>query len=216
MKNSADSNSNLPPEYDIRVAGNAEIGPVCDILASAFTDDPVLDWMIGQPKVYGTLFRSEAEALYKHHGQVYINREQTGAAMWLPSGVSANAPLHWRMIHLAWQLSISGGLKSLKRGGLLIKLMSEHRPHEPHFYLHAIGANLENQGRGIGSALLKAGLGACDQQGMPAYLESSNKKNNPLYERYGFEVVADETLPDGGPTVYFMQRQARSEPLVLH
>ncbi|NRB39398.1 MAG: GNAT family N-acetyltransferase [Pseudomonadales bacterium] len=204
------SNIDQPAEHDIYVAGDAEIAQVCKLLASAFTDDPVLGWLSGQPKIYDELFRSQAEALYKHHGQVYINREQTGAAMWLPAGVSAKPPFHWRMLTGMWSLACTGGLKSLRRGGILQKIMAEHHPNEPHFYLHAIGASIENQGRGIGSALIKAGLDACDQQGMPAYLESTNEKNNPLYERYGFEVVGEATLPEGGPGMWFMHREART------
>ncbi|HAT26776.1 MAG TPA: hypothetical protein DCS89_07175 [Gammaproteobacteria bacterium] len=49
----------------------------------------------------------------------------------------------------------------------------------------------------------------CDKQGAIAYLESSNVKNNPLYERHGFEVIGEATSPDGGPTIWFMKRAAR-------
>ena len=208
MKNLAIINISSSAEHDIRVAGHSDIEKVCSILASAFTNDPVLNWVCGRPKAYRSFFRFEAEALYKHHSHVYINNELTGAAMWLPAGVPAKPPFHWRLIIAFWQLTIKGGLKSLRRGELLEKFLAVRHPHEPHFYLRSIGASLENQGRGIGSALLKAGLSACDQQGMPAYLESSNEKNNPLYERHGFEIVGEEGLPEGGPTIWFMHRKA--------
>ena len=48
----------------------------------------------------------------------------------------------------------------------------------------------------------------CDQAGYPAYLESSNIRNNPLYERFGFEVTAEVTLPEDGPTMWLMERPA--------
>jgi ribosomal protein S18 acetylase RimI-like enzyme len=208
MKNLANGNVNPLPEHDIHVAGDKEIEQVCNILASAFTNDPLINWVCRRPKTYSALFRFEAEALYKHHGQVYINSEQTGAAMWLPPGVAAKPPLHWRLMIVIWKFVSNGSLDSMKRGELVDKLMSARHPYEPHFYLRSIGASLENQGRGIGSALLEAGLSACDRQGMPAYLESSNEKNNPLYERYGFEVVDEQSLPEGGPTIWFMHREA--------
>jgi len=47
-------------------------------------------------KLSGDLFRVEAEGLYKKYGHIYINRNQTGAAMWLPAGVCSNPSLHWR------------------------------------------------------------------------------------------------------------------------
>ena len=65
------------------------------------------------------------------------------------------------------------------------------------------------QGQGLGSAMLKQGTRICDEAHMPAYLESSNEKNVPLYQRHGFEIVAEETLPRGGPKVWFMWREAR-------
>jgi hypothetical protein len=32
---------------------------------------------------------------------------------------------------------------------------------------------------------------------MPVYLESSNIRNNALYERYGFEITGDYEFPEG-------------------
>ena len=50
----------------------------------------------------------------------------------------------------------------------------------------------------------------CDEQGLPAYLESSNVLNVPLYQRHGFEVMAEAALPQGGPSAWFMWREART------
>jgi len=195
-------------KHDIGVAREPDIGPVCSILADAFADDPVLDWLSGNPNIYQALFRSEMESLYKHHGQTYITRARTGAAMWLPPGVSTTPRLHWRLAAAFWSLVRTGGLKCLKRAEALHKTLATNHPREPHFYLHAIGTRKDNQGCGVGSALMKAGLGACDQLHVPAYLESSNEVNNSLYERHGFRVMAEAHLPDSGPTLWFMQRPA--------
>ena len=42
---------------------------------------------------------------------------------------------------------------------------------------------------GLGSALLTEGLSRCDQEHMPAYLESSNSANAALYQRLGFKAL---------------------------
>lgn len=194
-------------ESNIHIAKNSELKSVCDILASAFTNDPVLQWLSGYAHIYPSLFRSEVEALYKHHNHIYINNEHTGAALWLPPGVPVTAPFHWRVVVIAWKMLRTKGYRSIKRATLLDKVIEANQPEEPHFYLHAIGASLDNQGRGIGSALIKAGLATCDKLGMPAYLESSNEKNNPLYERHGFRIIRENKLPDGGPKVWYMQRE---------
>ena len=91
-------------------------------------------------------------------------------------------------------------------------LFSRHHPQEPHFYLQFIGCRQRDQGRGVGAALLKQGTRMCDERGMPAYLESSNIRNVPLYQRHGFEVIHEETLPGGGPKGWFMWREARGAP----
>ena len=44
---------------------------------------------------------------------------------------------------------------------------------------------------------------------MPAYLESSNILNVPLYERHGFVVQADAAVSDDGPRAWFMWRESR-------
>ena len=59
-----------------------------------------------------------------------------------------------------------------------------------------------------GSALLRYALEQCDRDGMPAYLESSNPRNIPLYQRHGFEIIG--TIQAGSsPTVVPMLRRAR-------
>ncbi len=45
------------------------------------------------------------------------------------------------------------------------------------------------------------------QQGMPASLESSNEKNDALYQRYGFKAIAEKKLPEKGPRIWFMYRE---------
>jgi len=201
----------IPDEHDIELASADDMTAACDILGSAFSQDPLLRWLCERPDIYSDLFRLEAECLYKHHHCIYLNRERTGAAMWLPPGISTkSAKLHWRMLPFGWNLVRRGGLKRfVTRGEALGKVTLAAYPAEPHFYLGFIGASLGQQGRGIGSALLKAGLAACDKQAAIAYLESSNVENNPLYERHGFEVIGEATLPDGGPTIWFMKRAAR-------
>ena len=72
-----------------------------------------------------------------------------------------------------------------------------------------LGTEPDLQGRGIGSQLLAPILARCDQERMPAYLESSKEKNLPLYERNGFKVTEEFTIPDGGPKLWLMWRDPR-------
>jgi len=64
-------------------------------------------------------------------------------------------------------------------------------------------------GTGIGSALLTATLAQIDEEGMPAYLESSKERNVPLYARFGFEVIEEFRSRPGSPPLWRMWREPR-------
>jgi hypothetical protein len=55
---------------------------------------------------------------------------------------------------------------------------------------------------------MKHATDICDRDGALAYLESSNLRNVPLYERHGFEVLG--TIQAGqSPTIVPMLRKPR-------
>jgi len=199
----------LPPAQSVRKANGHEMDRVAQILGSAFTNDPLITWMTETAGLAEAFYTMEVHTTYRHHNHVYINDSQTGAAMWLPPGVKPAQGLHWRSVVFGWQLLSLAGFAGAGRGRHIEAAMEASHPSEPHYYLHAIGAHLDHQGEGIGSALLKTGLADVDAAHMPAYLESSNVRNNPLYERYGFEIMSEQTLPDGGPSFWPMWRDAQ-------
>lgn len=65
------------------------------------------------------------------------------------------------------------------------------------------------QGHGLGGALLASRLERCDAEGLPAYLESSNPVNVPLYERFGFTVTHEPAMPGSCPPIHLMWRDPR-------
>jgi len=89
-------------------------------------------------------------------------------------------------------------------------VMRKHPRSPSHWYLYAIGTSSSSQGRGVGSALLRDMLDRIDEERLPAYLESSNIRNVPLYERHGFNVVEEIRLPGGGPAMWRMWREPGS------
>ena len=58
-------------------------------------------------------------------------------------------------------------------------------------------------------ALLAENLGRIDDEGMPAYLESSNPGNNHRYERYGFVRTGEFYPPSSDVPVTTMWRDSR-------
>ncbi|GCD48210.1 GNAT family N-acetyltransferase [Streptomyces paromomycinus] len=85
--------------------------------------------------------------------------------------------------------------------------MGPHRPTEPVWFLGSVGVDPGRQGQGLGGAVIRPGLEAAEQAGVPAFLETSDERNVRFYERLGFEVTADYPLPGGGPRTWAMTRK---------
>lgn len=83
--------------------------------------------------------------------------------------------------------------------------MGLHHPSEPHWYLPLIGVEPAQQGGGRGAVLMREALARCDRDGLPAYLESTNPRNIPFYERFGFRPVG-EIQAGNGPKLTPMWR----------
>src|SRR5690606_16223847 len=93
------------------------------------------------------------------------------------------------------------------RGDLcaVFEQMARYHPQAPHWFLPFIGVDPLQQGKGYGAALMRHALVPYDRDGSMAYLESSNSRNLPLYERYGFELLG--TIQVGtSPPIFPMLR----------
>jgi GNAT superfamily N-acetyltransferase len=183
---------------------------VGEILADAFENDPVMNWVIPHTGLYTGFFRMLADKLFLQHQLVYRDAHNRGAAMWLPPGIRHGIPMCATQLALVARLVLHSGPGILRHLEQVQEVMNRHHPREPHYYLQSIGTRRDCQGQGIGSLLLKWGTRECDTNGMPAYLESSSPRNVPLYERHGFRVLAREPLGKDGPPLFFMWREPLS------
>ena len=103
------------------------------------------------------------------------------------------------------------GLNKLSRWLIFGELCQSKRPKKPHYYLDFIGVHPDKQGQGYASALLRHTLTRLDAEKQPAYLESSNPRNNPLYQRHGFQITDEIQLPNG-PILWCMWRNPAKNP----
>ena len=94
----------------------------------------------------------------------------------------------------------------------VMRQMESHHPREPHWYLPLIGIDPKHQGKGLGGALLDHALKICDRDGALAYLESSNPRNVPLYQRHGFEILGQIQF-GSSPTLVPMLRRPQQRSL---
>lgn len=189
----------------VRPAGAADQAATVDVVVLAFGADPLARWCWPDPTVFLRHFprfvRAFAGRAFER-GTAYCAEGHAGAALWLAPGV---APDEQPLLEL-----LDGTTPPERRGDLfgLLEAMGRHHPAEPHWYLPLIGVDPLRQGAGVGSALMRHALAVCDRDGLPAYLESTNPRNVPLYERHGFERIA--TIGCGGtPPMLCMLRRAR-------
>ena len=197
----------------VRQAILQDAASIAELIAAAFRDDPILRWLIPDARwrhgIVADYFRSAVRHLYLPHEQVYLTEDVSGAALCLPAGVTVGSPPLLDELGLAWRLCTACGLGGLLRAHTLQATVHASRPAEPHFYVHALGVRPSQQGRGVGSALLRQVTGHCDRCKFRAYLENTNERNLPLYERYGFRVLGTWHASNGGPTIWFMARDYR-------
>ncbi|MEM9489690.1 MAG: GNAT family N-acetyltransferase [Myxococcota bacterium] len=189
-----------------------EHATVTDILAEAFHDDPVMRYAFRRPEMIRPMYDAVFRHIYAGFDCSFYATDETGAALgcalWAKPGQMYSKVSLRLMLRLAWMFIRRGELRAFKRMAAVDTIQKRYYLSEPHYYLLAIGVRRVHKGRGVGSALLRHILDRADDERVAAYLENSNEKNLPLYQRYGFAVIGVENLPDGGPPLWFMRRPA--------
>lgn len=174
-------------------------------LVAAFISDPLMRWMFPEAHTYLTWFpevlRHYAGASFDH-GSAYRAADGSGTALWMPPGVGPDEEALGQVVAQHVDEAIQEDLFAL------LEQVGASHPDEPHWFLPAIGVDPRAQATGVGSALMAHALTTIDEHGAVAYLESTNPRNIPLYERFGFSVVRQLQV-GASPTLTPMIRTAR-------
>jgi ribosomal protein S18 acetylase RimI-like enzyme len=191
----------------------ADVEEVIRTLSDAFAVDPHISWFMRDDA------RRDAARLAffrmlvgEGFQQGRIDRPAGGgaAAIWMPFEWVRPTPLMAELRGLPTMLRATG----LARFGRLMAIradMDAHHPLDrPHAYLWFLGVAPAAQGRGVGSALLRAAGARLDAEGLPAYLETGTTRNVALYERHGFRVLSEHKARADAPTMWSMWREAKT------
>jgi ribosomal protein S18 acetylase RimI-like enzyme len=190
---------------EVRAATDRDEQAVVDVITLAFATDPMARWSFPDPAVYLGVMPDVVRAFGGRgfeHGTVHLAGNGAAAAMWLPPGVQPDSE------RLAALVGQHGPPEQNDDMTKVFEQMEQFHPSGSCWYLPLIGVDPVCQGRGYGSALLRHALERCDRDGLPAYLESSNPRNVPLYERHGF-VALGSIQAGSSPTVVPMLRRPR-------
>ncbi len=196
----------VAPRDIVRTARMDDADEISDILTEAFSDDPVMTWTFGNARPVRALFRELARGVYLKDGYAHLVGG-AAATLWLPAGAASKLPMMSELRFAGAALRHSG-IGALRRAFTAAEVMEKHHPETPHYYLFAVGVRKAAHGRGLGGAILREGLRMADAAGAPAYLENTNPKNTPLYERLGFKALATLPLPPAAPPLLAMARPA--------
>ncbi|MCH8063750.1 MAG: GNAT family N-acetyltransferase [Chloroflexi bacterium] len=183
----------------------SEVERAIDVIVLAFGADPLFRYVYpeaGQYLKYSPdVVRAFCGGAFEHGTAFYV-QDFLGAALWLPPDVHPDEDAMGELL----QRTIPE--QNQEDFFALFEQMGSYHPDEPHWYLPLIGVDPAQQNKGYGSELLKHSLVECDLGNKLAYLESTNPRNIPLYERHGFEVLG--TLQVGtSPPVSPMLRKPR-------
>ncbi|HLY83926.1 MAG TPA: GNAT family N-acetyltransferase [Acidimicrobiales bacterium] len=194
--------------HQVRTARIDDAATVGAVLADGFHDDPVLSWVFqGADDVraakLNALFGFLAPEVDVPLGATFVT--DGGCACWTPTPGTDEWPEE-RSARFDDVLRRACDDADMARLGLLSSTMAEHHPPAPHWYLGTIAVIRSSQGTGVGTALLRHSLAIVDGAGAPAYLESTNVRNVPLYERHGFRATGRIVVP-GGPPLTPMWRE---------
>lgn len=178
-----------------------------DIASEGFFDDPVMRWIFAderdRPDALRTSFGSLAGRFLRRGGRVDLDDDKC-VAMWLPPEPPEDPggpPLPEDSLRYFTPTAV-------ERFTALGEVMDAAHPEAPHWYLGVVATRPLHQGRGLGARLIRRVLDMCDEEGLPAYLESSNSRNLPFYYRLGF-VETGELLVPGGPALFPMWREPK-------
>jgi ribosomal protein S18 acetylase RimI-like enzyme len=194
---------------EVRPATEDDLPALTGVIARAFSNDPPMSWVFRDDSTrherLSLFFGGALRELFFPAGHLWTTSDAGGAAVWQPPG-------QWRTPdevteRLAPPLAEALLPEEFDRMLTFLGTIEDKHPDEPeHWYLELLAADLDRQGQGIGTACMRPILERADAEGAPCYLESSNEKNVPLYERNGFRVTEVVDLPDDGPAIWLMWR----------
>ncbi len=174
-------------ELTVRPATLEDADTVAEVVADAFVHDPSVVAMLGRGRdvhsVLAALVRLQIASLFLPHGAVDVAEHDgrvVGAGLWLAPdapGLLAEArqlPAYLRLLRTRLPAAIIQEVNSARC-----------RPRFRHWYLNMLAVSPDQQGNGVGAALLDRRLAEIGDD-QPSYLEASSDGSARLYARHGF------------------------------
>jgi ribosomal protein S18 acetylase RimI-like enzyme len=196
----------------VRLAAE-RIGEAAAVMGRALGDDPLFVSVLpeAEPRVSGvSLMMQTTLRIGLAHGEVWTTPPPIrGVALWLPpthTPVTAEErdAAGWREVMAAWGSQAVARYQAFAAhvGDVVTSLVLE-----PHWHLSWLSVDPDQQGRGIGSVLVRQMTTRADAERMTRDLCTLAQRNVPLYEHLGFHVTRETILPRSGLRLWMMARR---------
>jgi GNAT superfamily N-acetyltransferase len=175
-----------------RLPTREELPQAALVLARAFEHDAVLSQLLpergSRVDRLRRYFELEAEGAISRGGEVWVDDDLRGAAVWRPPGGWVDPTLTQLGRLPGYLATFRGRFRVASR---LATTLARVHPVEPHWYLPCVGVEPGAMGRGVGTAMLQPVVERCDREGFGAYLEATSAASARLFSRLGFEPRED-------------------------
>ena len=129
-------------------------------MARTFWDDPVSSYIFRngarRDAALRAYFRTQMRADYLPFGGCYTTDDYAGSAIWAPAGKPLLTGLRGILTMVPVLPYVVTNVVATMR---LLNAVETLHPHEPHWYLASLGTAVDQQGKGVGSALDAARAG---------------------------------------------------------
>lgn len=181
-------------------------------LSRAFQDDPLQKYVLPDPVERAAQSPGLFAPLLRYglnFGEVLTTAgSPAGAAVWLGPEAWEVTPERATAAGLDKLPAVLGAAAAERFFSVLAAIDPYHHRDVPpaHWYVMVVGVAPEEQGKGIGRALLQPIIKRADTSALPCYLETAQPANVGLYEGLGFRRVVDMIEPQSGLRLWTFRR----------
>ncbi len=195
---------------EIIKAEMSDLSQLVEVMIEAFWDDPEMNFLCrGDRKKREAFFLSFRNIFLKSmfHSQVFTTEDKKAVACWVPPLQKQKST--WRsQTHLRDMLK-SVEKTTIQKNILRLKYLLRRNIPSDRYYLSTLAVSPSSQGKGMGSKILEPMLNFCDQENIPAYLNTSKEINLKFYKKHSFEVVKEYRV-NKDLNIWFMERPPTS------